>query len=148
MNAHVAACLARIDERDALIGAWTYVDRAPHVPAKGTLQGVCVGVKDVLEVAGMPTGHGSTLYDQNVATRDSACVAALRASGAIILGKTTCTEFASPVAIGVRNPRDVTRTAGVSSSGSAAAVADRMVPLALGTQTGGSIIRPASSSRR
>lgn len=144
MSLDVATCLARIDERNASIGAWSYVDRAPQVPDHGALQDVCVGVKDVLDVAGMPTRHGSVLYDGHVAARDSACVAALRACGAIILGKTRCTEFASPVAVGVRNPRDPTRTAGVSSSGSAAAVADRMVPLALGTQTGGSIIRPAS----
>ena len=144
MNGHVAACLARIDERDASIGAWSYVDRAPRVPDEGPLRGACAGVKDVLDVAGMPTRHGSSLYDGCVAAHDSACVASLRAAGATILGKTSCTEFASPVAVGVRNPRDLTRTAGVSSSGSAAAVADRMVPFALGTQTGGSIIRPAS----
>lgn len=144
MNAHVAACLARIDTRDASIGAWSYVDRAPQVREDGLLRGVCAGVKDVLDVAGMPTRHGSALYDGDVEDRDSACVAALRDAGAIILGKTACTEFASPVAVGIRNPLDPTRTAGVSSSGSAAAVADRMVPLALGTQTGGSIIRPAS----
>jgi Asp-tRNA(Asn)/Glu-tRNA(Gln) amidotransferase A subunit family amidase len=144
VNAHVAACLARIDERDASIGAWAYVDRTPKVSSEGPLHGICVGVKDVLDVAGMPTRHGSSLFVDGMAAHDSACVAALRAAGAVILGKTTCTEFASPVAVGVRNPRDVTRTAGVSSSGSAAAVADRMVPLALGTQTGGSIIRPAS----
>jgi Asp-tRNA(Asn)/Glu-tRNA(Gln) amidotransferase A subunit family amidase len=144
MNANVAASLARIDERDASIGAWSYVDRAPQVPATGPLQGICVGVKDVLDVTGMPTRHGSVLYGGQAAGRDSACVAALRSHGAVLLGKTRCTEFASPVAVGVRNPRDATRTAGVSSSGSAAAVADRMVPLALGTQTGGSIIRPAS----
>lgn len=75
---------------------------------------------------------------------DSACVAALRRAGAVILGKTTTTEFASPIAIGVRNPHDIARTAGVSSSGSAAAVADFMVPFAIGTQTGGSVIRPAA----
>ena len=77
-------------------------------------------------------------------TRISACVAALRAAGAIILGKTTTTQFASPLPVGVRNPHDTERTPGVSSSGSAAAVADYMVPLANGTQTGGSVILPAS----
>jgi amidase len=144
VNAPVAACLARIDERDGSIGAWVHVDRSPKVPDDGPLQGVCAGVKDVLDVAGMPTRHGSRLYGGDVAERDSACVAALREAGAIILGKTACTEFASPMAAGVRNPRDPSRTAGVSSSGSAAAVADGMVPLSIGTQTGGSIIRPAS----
>ena len=86
----------------------------------------------------------SALYRGDVPARDAACVAALRAAGAVIVGKTTTTEFASPIAVGVRNPHDLARTAGVSSSGSAAAVADGHVPVALGTQTGGSVIRPAS----
>jgi len=149
----VTACLARIAARDALIGAWAHVagdaarqraaalDRATD---RGLLHGVPVGVKDVLDTFDMPTAHGSALYRGDVPARDAACVAALRSAGAVIVGKTTTTEFASPIAVGVRNPRDPTRTAGVSSSGSAAAVADGHVPVALGTQTGGSVIRPAS----
>lgn len=150
---HVDDCLDCIDRRDGDIGAWSYVDRvgardrASALSAGadvGLLHGVCVGVKDVLDTYDMPTQHGSPVYEGHRPERDSACVAALRASGAILLGKTRPTEFASPVAVGVRNPLDPTRSAGVSSSGSAAAVAAGMVPLALGTQTGGSIIRPAS----
>ena len=149
----VAACLARIASRDPLIGAWAHVagdaarQRAAaldRVTDRGLLHGVPVGVKDVLDTFDMPTAHGSALYRGDVPARDAACVAALRGAGAVILGKTTTTEFASPIAVGVRNPRDPTRTAGVSSSGSAAAVADGHVPVALGTQTGGSVIRPAS----
>jgi Asp-tRNA(Asn)/Glu-tRNA(Gln) amidotransferase A subunit family amidase len=149
----VAACLARIVARDRLIGAWAHV--APELARRraalldreachGPLHGIPVGIKDVLDTFDMPTAHGSTLYRGDVPARDSACVAALRAAGAVIVGKTTTTAFASPIAVGVRNPLDFTRTAGVSSSGSAAAVADGHVPIALGTQTGGSVIRPAS----
>lgn len=149
----MADCLARIAARDPHIGAWTCVDAKAALaearqrdasPRQGLLHGLPVGVKDVLETFDLPTCHGSTLYTGARPMRDSDCVAALRRAGAIVLGKTTTTEFASPIAVGVRNPHDVTRTAGVSSSGSAAAVSDRMVPLAIGTQTGGSVIRPAS----
>lgn len=152
-EALVADCLARIRARDPDIGAWAYVDPdcaieqarlLDRTPRLGPLHGIPVGVKDVLDTRDMPTGHGSVIYKGNRTSADCACVAALRRAGAVILGKTTTTEFASPWAVGVRNPHDLTRTPGVSSSGSAAAVADFMVPLALGTQTGGSIIRPAT----
>jgi amidase len=93
----------------------------------------------------MPTGHGTAIYAGDRPGKDSACVAALRRAGLVILGKTVTTEFASPYPAGTRNPHDSTRTPGVSSSGSAAAVADFMVPLANGTQTGGSVIGPAAS---
>ena len=149
----VGACLARIAERDGEIRAWAYVDfdyakaqaRAlDRFPRKGALHGIPIGVKDVLDTFDMPTQYGSSIYRDHHPSKDSACVAALRRAGALILGKTTTTEFASPIPVGVRNPLDFTRTPGVSSSGSAAAVADGMVPLALGTQTGGSVIRPAA----
>lgn len=152
-EALVADCLARIRARDPDIGAWAYVDpdRAieqarllDRTPRLGLLHGIPVGVKDVLDTRDMPTEYGSAIYKGHRTSADSACVAALRRAGAVILGKTTTTEFASPWAVGVRNPHDITRTPGVSSSGSAAAVADFMVPLALGTQTGGSTIRPAT----
>lgn len=152
-SAYVDACLARIDERDRDVHAWAHVaSGAARAQAKaldgtamrGALHGLPVGVKDVLDTFDMPTRYGSRRYADHVPPRDSACVAALRAAGAVLLGKTVSTEFASPVPAGVRNPRDLSRTAGVSSSGSAAAVADGMVPLALGTQTGGSVVRPAS----
>lgn len=150
---HLESCLERIRADDARIGAWSFVDaegareqarRLHEVASPGPLYGICIGVKDVLDTCDMPTQHGAALYEGHQPSRDSACVGAVRASGAIVLGKTRPTEFASPIAVGVRNPLDITRSAGVSSSGSAAAVAAGMVPLALGTQTGGSIIRPAS----
>ena len=152
-RALVAACLARIAERDRLLGAWAHVAgeaalaRAEKLDAQrvhGALHGIPVGLKDVLDTLDMPTAHGSALYRGDIPARDAACVTALRAAGAVVVGKTTTTEFASPIGVGVRNPHDFTRTPGVSSSGSAAAVADFHVPVALGTQTGGSVIRPAS----
>jgi Asp-tRNA(Asn)/Glu-tRNA(Gln) amidotransferase A subunit family amidase len=149
----VADCLERIKARDGDIRAWAYIDpehalaqarSLDRMPRKGPLHGIPVGIKDVLDTGDMPTQHGSAVYRNHRPAKDCACVAALRRAGAVILGKTATTEFASPIPIGVRNPRDFTRTPGVSSSGSAAAVADFMVPLALGTQTGGSVIRPAT----
>ncbi len=152
-EALVGDCLARIRARDPEIGAWAYLDedlaleqaRARDATvADGPLHGVPVGIKDVLDTADMPTEYGSSIHAGNRPDEDSACVAALRAAGAVILGKTRTTEFASPVPVGVKNPHDFSRSPGVSSSGSAAAVADYMVPLALGTQTGGSVILPAA----
>ncbi len=150
----VESCLERIAARDkALGGAWAFVDRDVALaqardrdkgPAQGPLHGVPVGVKDVIDTADMPTEYGSVLYKGHRPERDSATVAAARAAGAVILGKTATTEFASPWQCGVCNPHDAERTPGVSSSGSAAAVADGHVPLAYGTQTGGSTICPAS----
>ena len=147
------ACLDRIAARDGKLRAWTHIDPARALAearerdrssARGPLHGVPVGVKDVIDVEDTPTEYGSVLYRGHRPAADSACVAAAREAGAVILGKTATTEFASPWPAGVRNPHDATRTPGVSSSGSAAAVADFMVPLAFGTQTGGSTIRPAS----
>lgn len=152
-EALVSDCLARIDAREGDIHAWAFVDaelalaqaraRDCERPA-GPLHGVPVGIKDVLDTKDMPTEYGSHLYKGNQPDRDTATVAALRAAGAVILGKTVTTEFACPFPSVTRNPHDLERTPGVSSSGSAAAVADFMVPLANGTQTGGSVIRPAS----
>jgi Asp-tRNA(Asn)/Glu-tRNA(Gln) amidotransferase A subunit family amidase len=150
----VESCLERIAERDkALNHPWTFVDRDIALaqaracdagPAKGPLHGIPVGVKDVIDTADMPTEYGSGLHKGHRPVKDSATVAAARAAGAVIIGKTATTEFASPWQCGVANPHDPARTPGVSSSGSAAAVADRQVPLAYGTQTGGSTICPAS----
>ncbi len=111
---------------------------------RGALHGVPVGVKDILDTDDMPTEYGSAIHRGHRPTADTGCVAALRRAGAVILGKTATTEFASPVPIGVRNPHDFGRGPGVSSSGSAAAVRAGMVPAALGTQTGGSVILPAA----
>ncbi len=148
----VADCLARIEARDPEIGAWAHVDpacalaqaRAADASGAGPLRGVPVGVKDIFDTRDMPTEYGSAIHRGHRPDADSACVAALRAAGAVILGKTVTTEFASPVPVGVVNPRAPDRSPGVSSSGSAAAVADHMVPLALGSQTGGSTIVPAA----
>jgi amidase len=150
----VEDCLDRISRHDETLRAWAFVNadqalaqaRACDVAdtPRGPLHGIPVGVKDVLDTRDMPTEYGSDIYRGHRPTKDSHCVAALRAAGAVLLGKTTTTQFASPLPVGVRNPHDTDRTPGVSSSGSAAAVADFMVPLANGTQTGGSVILPAS----
>ena len=111
----------------------------------GPLHGVPFAVKDIIDTADMPTEYNSRLYRGSRPAQDAAAVSMLRSAGAILIGKTETIEFAAhgrnPV---TRNPHDLTRTPGGSSSGSAAAVADLMVPLTLGTQTGGSVIRPAS----
>lgn len=149
----VEACLARIRERDSGIHAWQHVDAAGARAAAqrlerqgsgGLLHGIPVGIKDIFETRDMPTGWGTDYLVCEHAPRDAAAVAMLRRAGAIVLGKTVSTEFAYFGPPSTRNPHDPERTPGASSSGSAAAVADGMVPLALGTQTAGSIIRPAS----
>ena len=153
----MADCLARIRAREPDIGAWAHIDEEhalaqareldrelQHSGPRGPLHGIPVGIKDVLDTQDLPTAYGSPLYRNHLSGRDAACVTSLRRAGAVILGKTSTTEFACPLPVGVKNPHDLARTAGVSSSGSAAAVADFMVPLAVGTQTGGSVIRPAT----
>ena len=152
-EALVEDCLARIAERDSAIGAWTTVDRQQAIvqarardrePRRSPLHGIPVGVKDIFDTHDMPTGYGSAIHDGHQPANDSVIVALARRAGMVILGKCATTEFASPVPAGVRNPHDLRRTPGVSSSGSAAAVADHMVPLAFGSQTGGSTILPAA----
>lgn len=147
----VRSCLARIAERDPEIRAWVETDPDGAIAqARATagspaaLAGVPVGVKDVIETAQFPTGMGSRLYEGNRRAYDGAVVAQLRMAGAIVLGKTTTCEFAGTAPTVTANPHDPRCTPGGSSSGSAAAVADFMVPLALGTQTGGSVLRPAA----
>ena len=149
----VSSCLDRIALRDGEIGAWAHLEPAhalgqacmSDAAGRGPLRGIPVGIKDIFDTADLPTEYGSPIHEGHRPARDSACVAALRRAGAVILGKATTTEFASPVPVGVRNPRDFARSPGVSSSGSAAAVADFMVPVTLGSQTGGSMIMPAAS---
>ena len=152
-EALVAACLERIAARDGEIAAWAHVaaDAAlaqaralDRQPARGLLHGVPVGIKDIIDTADMPTAHNSPIYRGNQPRADAAAVALLRQAGCIILGKTATTEFANMHPAATRNPRNPAHTPGGSSSGSAAAVADHMVPLALGTQTAGSVIRPAA----
>lgn len=151
------ACLDRIGARDAQVSAWAYLDaeaalaaaraadlaRAARHP-QGKLAGIPVGVKDIIDTADMPTENGTAVHARRRPDADATIVAQLKSEGAIILGKTVTTELAFFGPGKTRNPKDPARTPGGSSSGSAAAVADYQVPLALGTQTAGSIIRPAS----
>lgn len=152
-QALVQACLDRIALREPAVRAWSHLDaeealsqaRACDARAPlGPLHGVPIAVKDVIDVAGMPTGMGSPIYDGFRPWSDAACVASLRAAGAVVLGKTVTAEFAGVAPGPTTHPWSLEHTPGGSSSGSAAAVADHMVPLALGTQTGGSILRPAA----
>jgi Asp-tRNA(Asn)/Glu-tRNA(Gln) amidotransferase A subunit family amidase len=149
----MAACLARVAERDGEVHAFTHVDpdaalaqaRALDAgPLQGLLHGLPLGVKDLFDTADLHTAYGSPIYAGHRPGADAAAVALCREAGALVLGKTVCTEFAYFHPGPTRNPHELTHTPGGSSSGSAAAVADGMLPLALGTQTAGSIIRPAA----
>lgn len=152
-EALVADCLTRIREREPAVMAWQHLDpeyalaqareRDAATPA-GPLHGVPVGIKDIYDTVDMPTTWGSPIYAGNRPASDAAVVASLRAAGAVILGKTVSTEFAGLDPGKTRNPHNTAHTPGGSSSGSAAAVADFMVPVALGSQTAGSVIRPAA----
>jgi Asp-tRNA(Asn)/Glu-tRNA(Gln) amidotransferase A subunit family amidase len=152
-----ADCIAAIERREAAIGAWAYFDRDQalrqaraadaalrRVNKPKPLHGVPIAVKDIFDTADMPTEYGTPLHAGHRPKADAWTVAHLRALGAVILGKTVTTEFAIAAAGKTRNPHDPARTPGGSSSGSAAAVAAGMAPVALGTQTGASIIRPAA----
>ena len=152
-----AACLARIDKLEPAVLAWAHLDRDGALAAarerdgearagrvRGPLHGVPVGIKDIFDVAGMPTTAGAKAFAHTRPTRDSGAVARLRAAGAVIIGKTHTTQFAFRDPSPARNPWDTACTPGGSSSGSAVAVAARMVPCATGSQTVGSILRPAA----
>src|SRR5438309_2043606 len=139
--------------RESVVGAWHHLDPAAALAAarqrdaeapSGPLHGIPIAVKDLIDTVDMPTGYGSAIYHGHRPAADAACVALARAAGAVVLGKTVTTEFACFTAGKTANPRNPAHTPGGSSSGSAAAVADGMVPLAFGTQTTGSIIRPAA----
>jgi Asp-tRNA(Asn)/Glu-tRNA(Gln) amidotransferase A subunit family amidase len=145
--------LERIAERDREVQAWQYIDPEAALaqarvldrgPLRGPLHGIPLGVKDVFETYDMPTEHGTPIYTGNRTTNDAATVAVARHGGMVILGKTVSTELAASAPSKTRNPRNLAHTPGGSSAGSAAAVADNMVAIALGTQTVGSTIRPAS----
>jgi Asp-tRNA(Asn)/Glu-tRNA(Gln) amidotransferase A subunit family amidase len=149
----VEACLARIAARDTEIRAFVHCDpnlarqrarRLDAGPVLGPLHGLPFGVKDIIDTADLPTEYGSPIYRGHRPAADAACVAVARAAGGIVLGKTATAELATFTPAATVNPHDFAHTPGGSSSGSAAAVADGMVPLAFGTQTQGSIIRPAS----
>ena len=150
-EALVRDCLERIEERDPAIAAWTYLEpqqalaqARDRAPAGGLLHGIPVGIKDIIDTVDMPTTYGSPIYADHQTAWDAACVALLRQAGAVIMGKTMSTEFAMHEPAKTTNPHNPAHTPGGSSSGSAAAVAAEMVPLALGSQTAGSIVRPAS----
>lgn len=153
----VEHALERIDALDRQVRAWVCVDRegalasaaereaeAQAGRARGALHGIPVGVKDIFDVAGMVTTAGAAPFAHRLANEDAAAVANLRQAGAIVLGKTVTTEFAFLDPAETRNPQKLSHTPGGSSSGSAAAVAAGMVPLAIGSQTIGSTLRPAA----
>lgn len=151
------SCIANIDRWEPHVHAWVHLDldrammQARQLDAeisegriRGPLHGIPIGIKDIIDVEGMPTGCGSRLWKDRIAGQDARVVAELREAGAVILGKTVTTAYAwidPPI---TRNPWNLERTPGGSSSGSAAAVATGMCLGAIGTQTGGSIIRPAA----
>jgi Asp-tRNA(Asn)/Glu-tRNA(Gln) amidotransferase A subunit family amidase len=152
-EALVQACLDRIEAREPTVQAWSAIDPKAALrqakerdrgPSLGPLHGVPIAVKDVLDTYDLRTEMGSPIYRGHRASADAACVALARAAGAVILGKTVTAEFAGMAPGPTANPHDPRHTPGGSSSGSAAAVADFMVPVAFGTQTGGSVQRPAS----
>ncbi len=147
------ACLDRIADIEDQVHAFAHLDpdlairnaQAVDKAGKGgVIQGVPFGMKDIIDTADMPTGHGSPIYTGHRVRWDAPCVAACRASGGVALGKTVTTEFAHRHPNETRNPHNTDHTPGGSSSGSAAAVGAHMVPVAFGTQTTGSIIRPAA----
>jgi amidase len=148
----VQTCLDRIAERDPVVKAWIHLDpalalkqaRAADAARGGVLRGVPIGVKDIIDTFDMPTGHNSPIFEGTQPFGDAACVALSRVANAVIMGKTVTTEFANRHPGPTTNPHNAAHTPGGSSSGSAAAVADGHVPLAFGTQTGGSVIRPAA----
>ncbi|MGR3198794.1 MAG: amidase [Paracoccus sp. (in: a-proteobacteria)] len=156
-EAATAACLKRIADTEPHLQAWAYVDgnyamaqaRALDAQRKagratGMLHGVPVGIKDVIDTARMPTECGTEIMRGRVPAKEAHLVSRLRAEGAVIIGKTVTTELAFLEPSRSRNPHDPSRSPGGSSAGSAVAVASGQVPLAVGTQTGGSVIRPAS----
>src|SRR5262249_25781831 len=148
-----AAYIERIETRETVVGAWQYFDRDAALAAarrcdaeapRGPLHGIPIAVKDLIDTVDMPTSYGSTIYRGHRPAANASCVALARAAGAVVLGKTVTTEFAAFTPGKTANPRDPAHTPGGSSSGSAAAVADGMAPLAFGTQTAGSVIRPGA----
>ena len=153
-EALVRSCLERIEDRDPVVEAWTHLDpdyalagarEADSSPAKSPLHGVPFAVKDVIDSGELPTEYGApAIHGGHRPERDAACVAAMRSAGAVLMGKTVSTEFATFWPGKTKNPHNPGHTPGGSSSGSAAAVGASMVPVAFGNQTAGSLIRPAA----
>ena len=149
----VRSCLARIEAREPQVhafAAWDADAALAHArqldsgPVQGLLHGLPLGVKDIFDTVDLPTAYGSPIYAGHRPQADAASVALCREAGGVVLGKTITTELANMAPGITRNPHNLAHTPGGSSSGSAAAVADNMLPLALGTQTAGSVIRPAA----
>ncbi len=151
---YINACFNRIEAREAEVGAWQHnLTREQYLELyrknqafyeQSPLKGLPIGIKDIIDTADMPTEMGSPIHQGRQPVDDASCVALIRQAGGIVLGKTVTTEFAYFKPGKTHNPRDLERTPGGSSSGSAAAVADDMVPVALGSQTAASVIRPAA----
>ncbi len=152
----VRDCLERIATREPAVGAWAHLDadaairrareldQSPSYTPRGLLHGIPIGVKDLIDTCDMPATYGTAIYAHHRPAWDAPCVALARAAGAVVLGKTVSTELAYFQPGKTANPHNTAHTPGGSSSGSAAAVADHMTPLAFGTQTAGSVIRPAA----
>ena len=149
----VSACLERISSREHDVGAWQYLDpdlaldqarTCDSSDAVGLLHGVPIAVKDIIDTRDMPTAHGSPIYEGNRTAWSASCVTLMQEAGAVIMGKSVTTEFAAFTPGRTANPHNLAHTPGGSSSGSAAAVADFMVPMGFATQTAASIIRPAA----
>src|SRR5580698_9003723 len=149
-EAIVASCLERIRAREPVVRAWTHIAgvealAASRAASRGSLmKGIPFGIKDIFDTADMPTGYGSPIYTGCRPSFTASAATLPRAAGGVLLGKTVTTEFANRHPGPTANPHNPGFSPGGSSSGSAAAVADFMVPLAIGTQTGGSVIRPAA----
>ena len=153
-EALVRSCFERIDSRESQVKAWVHLNddfalaqarECDKSARRGPIHGVPFAAKDIMDTADLPTEYGSPIYKGNRPAADAACVALSRAAGGVLLGKTVTTEFASRSPLGnTTNPHNPQHTPGGSSSGSAAAVGDFMVPLGFGTQTVGSVIRPAA----
>ena len=156
-EAYAKACLDQVAARDKDVEAWAHLDPAYVLEQAraldkqrasgrgiGALHGLPVGIKDIIDTKDMPTEHGCAVFKGRQPEKDATCVAALRAAGAIIMGKTVTTELANVNPSKTKNPHNKAHTPGGSSAGSAAGLAARFFPLSLGTQTGGSVIRPGS----
>ncbi|MGY3445057.1 amidase [Bradyrhizobium sp. USDA 4473] len=143
-DAAIGQSLAAIRAQDNAIGAFVRYDQEARAQTSGPLRGIAVGIKDIIDTADFPTEMGAAIYRGHRPRADAPVVMALKQAGATIVGKTTTTAFAANDPTATLNPHNHAHTPGGSSAGSAAAVAAGMIPLALGTQTGGSVIRPAS----
>jgi Asp-tRNA(Asn)/Glu-tRNA(Gln) amidotransferase A subunit family amidase len=141
-DAALAQSLAAIEAQESTIGAFACRAEQPRAQDKGPLRGIAVGIKDIIDTCDLPTEMGSAIYRGWQPRADAPVAMMLKRAGATIVGKTTTTAFAANDPTATLNPRNHAHTPGGSSSGSAAAVAAGMIPLALGTQTGGSVIRP------